>query len=138
MIKVVLDTNMLLSAFLFGGMVEIIIDSVAEERIDLYCSPTLQQEVLRKLTEYGAKEELISQVKIFFDTVINVLPTIKIDICRDPNDNFLLELAETAQADFLITRDKDLLDLPDHRWKETKIVKPEEFLSILRKINLIG
>ena len=41
-------------------------------------------------------------------------------------------------ADYLITRDKDLLDLPNKRWKNTKIVKPEQFLSYLREKKLLS
>jgi len=52
-------------------------------------------------------------------------------------DNFILELAETANVDFIITRDRDLLDLPNQIWKGAKIVKPEAFLPFLRKMELL-
>jgi len=37
--------------------------------------------------------------------------TSDLEICRDPKDNFLLNLANDGEADFLITGDKDLLDI---------------------------
>jgi len=60
-------------------------------------------------------------------------PRIKISVCRDKQDNFILELAETSKAEFIITRDKDLLDLLNKKWKKTKIVKPEDFLTKIRR-----
>jgi len=61
----------------------------------------------------------------------------KVKICRDPNDNFILELAQAAHADFIITRDKDLLELPRHQWKNAQIVNPETFLPFLRDKGII-
>ncbi len=52
-------------------------------------------------------------------------PKIKINVCRDKKDNFLLELAETANANLLITGDKDLLVLKT--WKNTLIMSPANF-----------
>lgn len=74
----------------------------------------------------------------FLDTKgVLVQAVAKVTVCRDPEDNFVLELAETVKADYLITRDKDLLELPQKEWKNTKIVKPEEFLPHLRFLKLI-
>ena len=50
---------------------------------------------------------------------------------RDPNDNVLLATATSGQASFLITNDRDLLDVPDDFQQSLKyeIVKPQEFLK---------
>ena len=45
--------------------------------------------------------------------------------------------AETVKADFLITRDKDLLSLPKNKWKVTEIITPEVLLHLLRTKKLI-
>lgn len=50
-------------------------------------------------------------------------------ISRDPKDDIFLVCAATANCDFLVTGDKDLLVLKAH--KRTKIVTPAKFLSIL-------
>lgn len=52
----------------------------------------------------------------------------KIEICRDPKDNFLLSLSVDGQADFLITGDSDLLELK--RFGETSIIAITEFLKL--------
>jgi len=137
-IKIVLDTNIFLSAILYGGMAKTIFKLILENKLELYVSPDLEDEVLRKLKEYGAAEETIEYAALFLNhKSISISPHIKVTLCRDPNDNFLLELSQTAEADYLITRDKDLLELPSHKWKKTEIVKPETFLPQLRSMKII-
>jgi predicted nucleic acid-binding protein len=46
-------------------------------------------------------------------------------ICRDPKDNFLLDLIDFAKADYLVTGDKDLLE--HYPFKTAQILKPTEF-----------
>lgn len=137
MLKIVLDTNAILSGTVFGGMVEVVIDLIAENKLQLFISPHLIKEVLKKLNEFKASEASITRTMTVLEAGELVTPSIKITVCRDPEDNFVLELAESAHADFIITRDKDLLELPNKRWKKTKIVKPEEFLIYVRSRKLL-
>ena len=53
----------------------------------------------------------------------------KVDICRDPKDNFLLALAKDSKADYLITGDSDLLTL--EQFETTKIVTFSAFEAIV-------
>ena len=53
------------------------------------------------------------------------LPT----VCRDADDNHILQLTESVQANYLITGDKDLLVLDIYR--STRIVAPAQFLDTL-------
>lgn len=138
MLKIVLDTNLFLSAFLYGGMSQIITDLILDKKLVMFVSEALKTEVLKKLKEYGANEQILFDVSLFLDSRgIAVIPKAKVTICRDPKDNYLLELVEEVQADYLVTRDKDLLELPENKWKSTKIIKPEDFLPFLRSIELI-
>ena len=50
-------------------------------------------------------------------------------VCRDPNDNYLLALARTAEADYLVTRDEDLLTLQQHG--KTQIIYPARLMQLL-------
>ena len=136
--KIVLDTNLFLSTFIYQGISKIIFDLVKNNTLTLYISADLKSEVRKKIKEYYGSQEAPSEFDFFLEVKgIFVVPFIKVTACRDPKDNFLLELAETAKADYLITRDKDLLDLPGKHWKETKIIKPEDFLPLLRKLKLL-
>lgn len=51
----------------------------------------------------------------------------KVEICRDPADNFLLALSKDGEANFLITGDQDLLDLEG--FGITKIISLTNFLN---------
>ena len=138
MLKVVLDTNMFVSAFIFHGMVKIVFDLILENKLQMYNSPKLIKEVVKKFKAFGiTRQEQIQLLTFIKEKGVVIEPKIKIIVCRDPKDNFILELAETAHADYIITRDKDLLDLPNQVWKSTKIVKPELFLPILREMKLL-
>lgn len=137
-LNIVLDTNMFVSGILYHGMIKTIFDLVLDKKLRLFISPALQKEVVEKLQELGANKQVLSDTLRFMNKKgTNVEPTIQVTACRDPEDNFVLELAETAQAKYLITRDKDLLDLPHQAWKGTKIMKPEDFLPFLRQIGLL-
>lgn len=136
-LKIVLDTNIFLSALLFGGMLEIIIDLALTNELRLYTSANLSKEIFKKLYFFGANEEILTKTTLVLDSCTFIKPTVKATVCRDPKDNFILELAETARIDYIVTRDKDLLELPGSEWKSTKIIKPEAFLPFLRFINLI-
>lgn len=138
MYKVILDTNIFLSAFVFSGLLpQKIINLVIEKKLQLCTSANLKKEVFRKLSKLEADEEIVANVSLLFKSSLVYRPQITINVCRDPKDNFILELAQTCNADYIITRDKDLLELPRKRWKNTKIVKPEGFLSYLRSKKLL-
>lgn len=138
MYKIVLDTNIFLSAFVFTGLLsQKIIGLVTEKELQLCTSANLEEEVLRKLNKLKANEEIVANVNLLFKASLAYNPQITIIFCRDPKDNFILELAQTCKADYIITRDKDLLELSNKRWKSTKITKPEEFLSYLRSKKLL-
>jgi predicted nucleic acid-binding protein len=51
-------------------------------------------------------------------------------LCRDPNDDRLLELARVGKASYLVTGDRDLLVLDS--FHETRIVSPAMFLAVVR------
>lgn len=138
MLNIVVDTNQFLSGFIYHGMAKVVFDLILDNKLTLYVSQALKKEVLEKLQESGVSKQVQGEIMLFIETRgILVKPAVKITVCRDPKDNFMLELAETAHADFLVTRDRDLLDLPNQTWKQTKIIKPEGFLPVLRRMQII-
>lgn len=136
-LNIALDTNQYLSVFLFRGqLVKPIVELVLANKLTLFVSPALRAEVQEKLTFYGASKQIQDDALALIDQKGRlVTPLVTVTACRDKEDNFTLELAETAHAHYLLTRDKDLLDLRE--WKETAIIKPEDFLPILREMELL-
>jgi putative PIN family toxin of toxin-antitoxin system len=137
--SIILDTNLFISGLLHGGMSILIIKLVLLNKLTLLISSTLKTEIFRKFTEFKASDEQLKDLKIILDhkSIVEINPKIKIQICRDLNDNFLLELAQESEADFIVTRDKYLLELSSQVLNHTKIIKPEDFLPFLRNENIL-
>ncbi len=140
MLSAVLDSTILVSSFLTeGGVAFKILQSAREEKFQWYCTEVILQETRRVLlqeqrlrTKYHYTDE---QVEVFINAsrasslMVAELPTVKI-IARDPQDDPVVACALAAQATYIVTRDKDLLDLQSYQG--ITILTPEEFLRILQ------
>ena len=124
--NIVIDTNIFISSFMFRWKTEKFLKQLINNHV-LCFSQELIDEIKRILiNKFKAKKQYINEFeKIIVNSPI-YNPKIKINKCRDKKDDFLLELAETCAADFIITWDKDLLVL--QKWKNTVIVKPADFI----------
>ncbi len=132
--NIVLDTNIFVSSF-FGGKPKEIIDLWKEGEVTLCLSRAIIDEyinVLRRMN-LGDEQELIELIT-YFKKGINCLFTAnppKLNIVeRDPDDNKFIECAVSAEAKYIITGDKDLLDIKSYF--EIIIISPAEFLEITR------
>lgn len=130
MLKVVLDTNVILSGILFGGKPEKIIKLIVERKIILCVSPALHAEVIQKLElKFSLFPGSVEQATRIMDTFgRKYLPRKKLRVFKDQKDNFLLDLALESKADYLISGDKAVLNLKEY--KGTKILSPKEFLNL--------
>jgi uncharacterized protein len=138
MLSIILDTNLFISAYISGGMTETILDLIIDQKILLNVSKPLVDEVLDKLeNKFGFEESDLERFGIIINTrsIMNSITT-NVKICRDPKDDFLLDLIIASSPDYLITRDKDLLEI-EQRFGNTRIIKPEEFMGILRQNKII-
>ena len=132
MIKVVLDTNVLVSAHLKEqGLEADVLRLVLAEAIALYVTEPIMDEyafVLRrpKFSFHPAHlENSISRIRA---VSIAVTPKHSVTISPDEADNRFLECAEQAQADYLVTGNKRHFP---KRWKTTAIVNAREFLEAI-------
>jgi len=125
--KIVIDTNVLISSFLFSGFSAEVLDYCKQSH-KIFLSNWIIDEFTEKMkNKFKIPDDKINYILILlneFFTIIN--PEGKIpDICRDVDDNNILHLAEYINADYVITGDKDLIIL--EKYIETKIVTPREF-----------
>lgn len=117
--KVVLDTNVLVSAFVFpGGPPERVYRLVAEEMVGLIASRPLLAELIRVLTEKFGWEPLRAedaggQVAYLADIAEPTEPIHAVE--ADPADNRVLEAALAGAADLIVSGDHHLLDLREWR-----------------------
>ena len=127
--KVVLDTNVLISAFVFKGFSAKVFDHCATAHTILV-SPWIVNELEEKLTQKFSVElfDVESIIHLLLDVSEIVEPDNDIPtICRDEDDNNILQLAEFAQADFIVTGDKDLLLL--ETFINIPIITPRDFAN---------
>src|SRR5260221_6206122 len=126
-VRVLLDTNILISALGFGGKPRQILKLVLEGKIKAISSPILLaelHEVIRKKFPILALDlpRIEKKMrKIFFI----VHPTKSIDVVRDVDDNRVLEAALAGACKNIITGDTDLLDLKT--FQGINIVTPNTF-----------
>jgi putative PIN family toxin of toxin-antitoxin system len=111
---VVLDTNIFISAVLFKGTpLEILQLCISKNEIDIAISPELLAELIGKLKyKFGIKSQTLESLKVELESsMINMLPEYTTQICRDASNNKIIDLAICASAEFIITGDKDLLEI---------------------------
>lgn len=133
MIRVVLDTNVIVSAIVFGGKPRDIIYLIQEGKIQAYISSFILYELKEVLTKkFDFNDEKLKEVKdLINDSFINISPKISIKIIENyPLDNKILEAAIEAKADYLVTGDKKHI-LKLRKVKKTKIISAEEFLFLI-------
>jgi putative PIN family toxin of toxin-antitoxin system len=133
MLKVVLDTNVLISAILFGGKPRKILEKAIHGEIRLCLSEPILEElsgVLRRSKfDYSLEkvQTLLTELTSIADFV-NPSQIIRL-VLEDPDDNRILECAVEAKASYIITGDFHLLKLS--RYRDIEIVNAFTFLEKL-------
>jgi len=134
--RVVLDTNVYLSALLHGGKPEKILwhSHNPQQRYELYTSIAILQELARVLIEkfLWLDRDTNKEIHRLADWADVVKTTKSISaIPSDESDNRILECAVKAKANFIVSGDAHLLDLKEY--KGIRILKPAQFLTLLEK-----
>ena len=128
--RVVCDTNVLISGILFGGKPRELLRLCSSGKVTNFTSPALLKEVEAVLTrpKFGLNEEQVyGIIRLFRDTFSIVRPEISLSvITADPDDNRVLEAASAAQAEAIISGDAHLLDLG--QWNGIPVFTPAAFL----------
>jgi putative PIN family toxin of toxin-antitoxin system len=129
-IRVVVDANVFISALVFGGVPQQVFDLIQFEGHSLYVSQSIMDEVtgtlLRKFS--WTLQEIKAFLPPLWQRCSRIKPTVRVQVCSDPDDNHVLECAEEAMADFLITGNAK--HFPKF-YKKTQIVSPRQFLERL-------
>ena len=132
--KVILDCNIWIS-FLLGYQTSAMQYLLCHPDIDIYVC----DEILQEIRSVGIRHKIATRIaEDDLDNILNVIAqfctynqitTVSNVSIRDSKDIYLLSFAESIQADYLVSGDKDLLVLKHH--EETKIVSLSEFKSFL-------
>ncbi len=127
---VVIDSGIWISAIEFGGTPAAALERVFQAD-DLATCAEIEGEVLRVLHDkFGRNPQTIrDRLRPFLRDAIHVKVTGEISgVCRDPNDDYILECAINADAQVIIAGDKDLLALGAYRG--IRIVTARQYLDI--------
>lgn len=132
--KVVLDTNVWLSAIFWTGEANKIVKKAEEKKFEIIISQEILSEIVEILNREQKFENLLENKKQRIEDVIKTIlhlsilkePKEKISVIKDESDNKFLEVALSGKANYILSYDNHLLELNEFRG--IKIIHPTEFL----------
>jgi putative PIN family toxin of toxin-antitoxin system len=139
-VPVVLDTNVIVGFFLSktrqSANARVFDSWLITHRLQLIVSAPIIAEYLELLERVGIEIGRIESFKLRMQagtTVTRVNLGKRFMFSRDPDDNTLLDTAHTGRARYLVTNDRDLLEIPskERRGFRFEIVRPAELLHLL-------
>lgn len=134
MIRVVADTNVYVSAIVFGGTCEAILALGRAGVVDLFLSPAIQRELRWVLGHtFGWAERQVQEALAEVNALATLVrPSVRLSgVTPHDQDHRILQCALAARADFLVTGDKRHLQALK-AFRGIRIVSPRDFLDILR------
>lgn len=126
--KVVLDTNVVISAAFFGGLPLKVLDAALDNRFTVCANSSIVDEYIETALEMVTKRkghinrELFDE---FMDGLEISPPVSSIKICRDPDDDKFINCALDAKAIYIVSGDNDLLSIKEY--DDVEIVTVREF-----------
>jgi putative PIN family toxin of toxin-antitoxin system len=132
--KIILDCNIWIS-FLIGHQISFVRQLLNDARFQVYACERLLEEIQdvcsrEKIKKYIRTDDVADLLNIIYDYCqFAIIGENTQSPIRDPKDLYLLTLAETIDAIYIVSGDKDLLDLKQH--KQTRIIKLADFRQML-------
>lgn len=129
--RVLLDTNVLVSAILFGGVPQDCLRRGLAGEFELVTSIALLDELERILRyRFGLPAEAVAFARGDLELAAEVVAPSTVDaVSRDPADDIVLAVAREGRVDRVVTGDQDLLAVA--RYEGTEIVTPRAFVRLL-------
>jgi putative PIN family toxin of toxin-antitoxin system len=132
-VRIIIDTNLWIS-FIISKRFDALDSLIQSNQVRLLFSIELIEEIQATIEKPKLKKHFaansVEQMLLTFKSFIEVIPVkSKVNVCRDPNDDFLLALSNDGKANYLVTGDKDLLSL--NRYRKTDIVTFSQFIETI-------
>lgn len=128
---IVCDTNVLVSGVLFNGPPRQILTLISRAKVENVISLEILTEAKNVLLrpKFGLSSEQVSDIiDTFVETFVLVTPTERVvAVKNDPDDDPVLEAAQTAYARFIVSGDQHLLSLGV--WNDVEILSPAVFVD---------
>ena len=130
--QVILDTNILVSGIFWGGIPYKIIELWANNKLDIVISEEILEEYISVIYRISRDKELTNHWKNFILKSSHIVEAkSKVKFSRDKDDDKFIYCALASNSPYIITGDKDLLDIK--KVQNIEILKPNEFLKIYFK-----
>ena len=130
--NIVFDSNIYIAAFATHGVCHLMLESCITEH-GVFISDFIFGEV---------KEKLIKKIKLPPETVDEIISylgeqaivinpkNLVSGVCRDPDDDNIISLGIAVKAEYIVTGDKDLINLG--QYASLHMVSPKEFSEVLK------
>jgi uncharacterized protein len=136
-VKVILDTNVLISGVFFGGPPRAVLDAWAVGRFELLVSPSIFDEYVRTCDRLGASHQGLEYHSVLA-TIIGrghlVADAVAAGSTTDDPDDDKFMLCARANAATIVSGDKHLLDMSG--WEEVRVLRPRDFLAFLDNLDV--
>jgi putative PIN family toxin of toxin-antitoxin system len=133
LIRIVVDTNILISAFLFGGKPEMVLERALLGQVSLVASRDILDELEGVLCgrKFRYPPEIARSIVREVEAMCEIVaPTRSLAVVKaDPYDNMVLECAVEARVDYVVSGDSHLLKL--ERFEDIPILSPAQFLKVV-------
>lgn len=125
---VVLDTNIWISALFFGGKPELALIKAYDEDDVAICRQIVDEIEDVAVRKFAQRFETVrSRLTQLLVGATFVSVEGNVHICRDPDDNTVLECAREASAEIIVTGDQDLLGLEN--FEGISIITADEYIA---------
>jgi putative PIN family toxin of toxin-antitoxin system len=129
--RIVCDTNVLVSGVLFGGNSRLVLALASRGEVEICTSAELLRElaaVLGRPKFHLTPDRVAAILEIFQQTLTLVIPSERVQrVTDDPSDDKVLEAALAAGATCIVSGDSHLLSLEE--WRGIPVVSPADFMS---------
>lgn len=133
--RIIIDTNLWIS-FLIGHQKFFMQRMLTDLRFDVYICPQLIKEICdvasrEKISKYLDSSDLDDMLAIIqaYCKRVNIEAEVPSSAVRDPKDLYLLSLAKTIDANYIVSGDTDLTDIG--QFENTSIVRLSEFKELM-------
>ena len=123
------DSNLYISALIWGGKPQQLLEIALARKLRLFISDAIMDEVLEVLeTKFNHSPKRLALEKEYIGKcTVRCVPKVRLDVVKDdPDDNRILECAVHSRSEAIITHDKDLLRMKSYQG--IRMMKVNEFL----------
>ena len=129
--RIILDTNVLVSGIFFSGPPFRILKAWRDQRLQLVVSTDILNEYQRVATILGEKYPQVDIRPVLELLTVNseiiTAPPLAEPVSVDPDDDMFIACALAGNAKLIVSGDKDLLDI--NGYQDIKVLKPRQFAN---------